>query len=102
VFSDPLTSSEIEVEIVIADKKDHRPDVDNIPKRVLDALNGIAYIDDRQVVHSSVTLIPIDDNLRSINGLPHRTLTRLIDGDEFLIRIRERLITTIGQAVPSS
>jgi Holliday junction resolvase RusA-like endonuclease len=34
----PLTSAEIEVEIVVADKKERRPDVDSILKPVLDAL----------------------------------------------------------------
>lgn len=32
-----------------------RPDVDNIAKLVLDALNGVAYVDDRQVTVCQVT-----------------------------------------------
>lgn len=31
-----------------------KPDVDNIAKAVLDALNGVAYPDDKQVVHLEV------------------------------------------------
>ncbi len=31
-----------------------KPDVDNLAKAVLDALNGIAYLDDRQVAHLEV------------------------------------------------
>lgn len=32
-----------------------KPDVDNIAKAILDALNGVAFIDDRYVTHLSVT-----------------------------------------------
>jgi Holliday junction resolvase RusA-like endonuclease len=35
---------------VVKDKKGEQPDVDNLTKVVLDALKGIAYVDDRQVV----------------------------------------------------
>lgn len=37
------------------------PDVDNIAKLVLDALNGVAYIDDRQVVSLFCEKIYTDD-----------------------------------------
>lgn len=33
----------------------HKPDVDNVAKSVLDALNGVAYKDDSQVVGLTVT-----------------------------------------------
>jgi Holliday junction resolvase RusA-like endonuclease len=33
----------------------HKPDVDNVAKTVLDALNGLAYQDDRQVCRVGVT-----------------------------------------------
>ena len=32
----------------------HRPDADNIVKAILDALNGVAYHDDSQVVHVDI------------------------------------------------
>ena len=32
-----------------------RPDADNLEKAVADALNGLAYFDDAQIVHSAVT-----------------------------------------------
>lgn len=32
-----------------------KPDIDNIPKTILDALNGVAYDDDKQVVHLTVS-----------------------------------------------
>ena len=33
-------------------RPDKKPDVDNILKSVLDALNGVAYVDDKQVVEA--------------------------------------------------
>lgn len=35
-------------------KRTARPDVDNIGKIVLDALNGLAYVDDKQVIELQV------------------------------------------------
>jgi Holliday junction resolvase RusA-like endonuclease len=32
-----------------------KPDLDNVAKAVLDALNGVAYVDDKQVVRLSLT-----------------------------------------------
>ena len=32
-----------------------RPDIDNLPKIILDALNGVAYDDDKQVVDMIIT-----------------------------------------------
>lgn len=36
----------------------YKPDVDNVAKAVLDALNGVAYDDDKQVVSLSVHKVP--------------------------------------------
>lgn len=36
----------------------YKPDVDNIGKIVLDALNGVAYLDDKQVTSLSVHKMP--------------------------------------------
>lgn len=33
-------------------RPDKKPDIDNILKSVLDALNGVAYVDDKQVVEA--------------------------------------------------
>ena len=43
------------------------PDADNIAKLVLDACNGIVYLDDRQVAHLEV------QKLRAAQGAPART-----------------------------
>lgn len=34
-----------------------RGDIDNLVKTVLDALNGVAYVDDRQVVHLQAAVV---------------------------------------------
>lgn len=41
-----------------AEEDMHKPDVDNVAKGVMDALNGVAYEDDRQVVSLSVLKMP--------------------------------------------
>ena len=35
-----------------------KPDNDNIAKSVLDALNGLAYVDDKQIVELKVSCVP--------------------------------------------
>ena len=40
----------------------YKPDVDNIGKAVLDALNGVAYLDDKQVTMLSVIKKPRERN----------------------------------------
>lgn len=43
----------------------HRPDCDNIAKIICDALNGIAYKDDGQVVRLNVTKLYTDEEERT-------------------------------------
>ena len=43
-----------------------RPDVDNLAKAVLDAMNGIAYHDDSQITQLNV--------VKAYTGLPHITV----------------------------
>lgn len=54
--SDVFFSGPFKIEIEIFGKI--RADIDNIGKGILDALNGIAYKDDRQCVSSHVRLYP--------------------------------------------
>ena len=51
----------------------HRPDADNIVKAILDALNGVAYHDDSQVVHVDVV------KLYSSKPRVEVTLTELLE-----------------------
>lgn len=43
---------------LLAELDTAKPDIDNVAKAVLDALNGVAYEDDRQVVSLNVTKLP--------------------------------------------
>lgn len=43
---------------LLAEPDTSKPDIDNVAKAVLDALNGVAYEDDRQVVSLNVTKLP--------------------------------------------
>lgn len=102
-FPTPLGSGQIEIEVVFADKRTPRPDVDNVPKPILDALKGIVYRDDAQVVSATGKLIPVRDDLRVTGtGAPHNTFVRLFDQDEFLIRVRERRFSLVLEEVESS
>lgn len=100
-FLAPL-SGRLEVEVVFADKNHTRPDTDNVLKPIMDALKGIAYFDDGQVVSAKAHLLPVDDSLRSVGGQPHHTFARLFDTDQFLIRIKERPVSAFHVEVRSS
>jgi Holliday junction resolvase RusA-like endonuclease len=54
----PITTSDIEIEIIYSTstKAAERLDTDNVNKPTLDALKGVAYIDDGQVRHVESTL----------------------------------------------
>lgn len=55
----PITAKDIEVEIVYSAlvPRPLRADIDNIIKPTLDALNGVAYLDDSQVRSVTATLL---------------------------------------------
>jgi Holliday junction resolvase RusA-like endonuclease len=100
-FPAPLNGN-VEVEVVFADKGSPCPDTDNVLKPIMDALKGIAYRDDSQVVSAKAHLLPPDDALRTVNGQPHNTFVRLLDTDQFLIRVKERPVTAFHREVRST
>ena len=59
---------------VIREPDTHKPDADNVAKVVLDALNGVAWLDDAQV--TSLTVIKLD-RMRE----PERLSVHITDGD---------------------
>lgn len=68
VFDIPKSTSKKERQRII-DEYEYpmkKPDADNIAKVVLDALNGIAYEDDKQVVYLSVEKRYTHDNTYNI------------------------------------
>lgn len=54
-----------------------KPDADNIAKVVLDALNGIAYDDDRQIVNLEVTKLYAEEPKVTVAILDWRMTTRM-------------------------
>ena len=58
------------------------PDADNCAKMILDALNGIAYLDDAQVASLSVRKVygPVAQTNVSVSGLPDGSAARLVEG----------------------
>jgi hypothetical protein len=58
VIASPITTDDIEIEIAYATdvKKTNRKDTDNVNKPTLDALEGVAYLNDRQVRSVNCTL----------------------------------------------
>ena len=61
-IADPTTADDIEIEIAYAtsEKRGERKDADNVNKPTLDALEGVAYLNGRQV--RSVTSTIFDKN----------------------------------------
>jgi hypothetical protein len=100
-FSAPLRGR-VEVEVVFVDEQTPRPDTDNVLKPIMDALNGVAYVDDSQVISAKAHRLPVDDALRRVNGQPHHTFIRLLDEDQFLIRVKERPVAAFHVEVRSS
>lgn len=69
-YKSKIIENPVCIEIVFAMKKpkakttkyvQKRPDIDNLAKTVLDALNGIAYVDDKQVVKLVATKVWADE-----------------------------------------
>ena len=101
-FPAPL-HGRFEIEVIFADKHRTRPDADNVLKPILDALRGIVYLDDSQVIFAKARLVPVDDQLRTTHdGTPHHTFIRLLDEDRFLIRIKQRPVVAFHREVMSS
>src|SRR5688572_17598966 len=65
----PITESDVEIEIAYstAIKLAERLDADNVNKPTLDALKGIAYLDDSQVRHVQTTVFDRSQH-REVNG----------------------------------
>lgn len=64
----PKLSGHVSVQIFLTYKSRVRPDLDNAAKTVLDALNGVAYEDDKQIRFLTVSLGDPDDGCK-MDGL---------------------------------
>jgi Holliday junction resolvase RusA-like endonuclease len=71
-FTTPL-ASKVELQVIFADKHSTRPDADIVLKPILDALTGVAFVDDKQVTKLGSYVLPMDESLRIAAGEPHHT-----------------------------
>lgn len=92
VFAPPASWSHKRREAAIRGEIGHvtRPDIDNVTKAWLDAMNGIVYSDDSQIVHltvwkgygpQSLVAATVRDASRPGWADPWADLARKIDGD---------------------
>ncbi len=88
VVNNPWSSKRIDVEIWFSADSAVRPDVDNVAKPILDALQGIVYVNDFQVRSVKVGCIPRDGAFECEKE-DQKDFFRLLDTnkEEFLIRI---------------
>ena len=88
VVKSPWRSKRIDVEIWFAADTAVRPDVDNIAKPILDALEGVVYVNDSQVRSVRVGCIPRDDAFE-VSKENQKDFFRLLDAnkEEFLINV---------------
>lgn len=88
VVSTPWNSKRLDVEIWFASKCPGRPDVDNITKPILDALEGVVYINDKQIRSVKVGCISTDEAFEADKDYAADFFRMLDDKkDEFVIRI---------------
>ena len=89
IFSEPLSTYNIEVRIDYFHVHRRRVDMDNVAKCILDALNGLAYHDDAQVRIERATAYSLHEPVY-IPGGPVDLVKPLAQYDEYIfIRIRE-------------
>ena len=81
----PLSSTRIDVEIIFATRE--TGDVDNKPKRILDALKGIVYHDDEQVRSVKSVALKLREGFHARGSAT--VFNRLLLGQEFLVNVYE-------------
>jgi len=88
VFHDPLSDQTVEVRIDCFHTGRRRVDMDNVAKCVMDALNDVAYVDDKQVRLQTATAHWLQEPVR-IYGGPVDLVKPLAQHDEYVfIRVR--------------
>jgi Holliday junction resolvase RusA-like endonuclease len=89
IFVKPIAGDIVEVRLDYFHLSRRRMDMDNIAKCVLDALNGIAYVDDRQVRLQSAEAYSLASVIRITQGVVD-LIKPLAQHEEYLfIRVRE-------------
>jgi Holliday junction resolvase RusA-like endonuclease len=91
IIEKPLRSRRIDIEIFFAAPYFQRTDVDNVIKPILDAFQGVVYLDDSQVRSVKVMALPSDDAYR-LSGSEYRYKRITKDKPkEFLVKVFEGL-----------
>ena len=93
IFPVPLSERSVEVRIDYFHTTRRRVDMDNVAKCVMDALNGMAYLDDRQAKLQSSNAHYLQAPVR-IYGGPIDLIKPLNEHEEYVfIRVRDILNT---------
>lgn len=88
VFRQPLADDTVEVRVDYFHSGRRRPDMDNVAKCLLDALSGVAYVDDRQVRLQAATAYSLQSPVH-IRGESVDLVKPLAQHEEYVfIRIR--------------
>jgi Holliday junction resolvase RusA-like endonuclease len=88
ILSYPLSEPTVEVRVDYFHRSRRRVDMDNVAKCVLDALTGVAYMDDRQVRLQSATAYSLLSPVRILGG-PVDLVKPLAQYDEYVfVRVR--------------
>jgi Holliday junction resolvase RusA-like endonuclease len=88
-FAEPIIGDTVEVRLDYFHLNRRRMDMDNIAKCVLDALNGIAYVDDRQVRLQAATAYSLTSVVFIAQGMVD-LIKPLAQHKEYLfIRVRD-------------
>jgi Holliday junction resolvase RusA-like endonuclease len=89
IIPNPIIGNTVEVRLDYFHMNKRRMDMDNIAKCVIDALNGIAYVDDRQVILQAATAYSLTSIVNIDNGIVD-LIKPLAQYEEYLfIRIRK-------------
>ena len=72
-IANPITSDDVEIEIAYATgkKRSERKDADNVNKPTLDALQGVAYLNDGQVRSATSTIFDTNISLKIGGRVEH-------------------------------
>jgi len=82
-FSRPLTDNDLRIKITIFYNGIPTFDADNVSKPICDALCGIAYNDDSQIIERIVRMRSLDGAYR-IKGIPPEVAVAMCEGEDFV------------------
>lgn len=82
-FNAPLEGNDIRVEITILYNGVPTFDADNMSKPICDAMCGVAYHDDNQIMERTVRMRSLDGAYR-IKGVPRELAIAMSDGEDFV------------------